>query len=97
MAKQGIFYIRSNKPKGTLYCGSTGNLAQRDEHHELGQGSKFVARYGLDKIMYYEVYLTQAEARQREYQVKEWRRSWKIDLIQSLNPTWQDLTSQILT
>lgn len=96
MKSQNFYtYILTNKTKTTLYIGCTNNLERRlMEHKTDDHGSKFVRRYHLDYLVYYEVYTNMADAIAREKQIKGWRRQRKNELISVLNPEWSDLTPQ---
>ena len=89
--RRGFVYIMSNKPYGTLYTGVTGNLPERVHQHKTGLGSAFVRRYGLTRLVWFEIHETLPRAIQRETSIKRWKRNWKIDLINASNPDWRDL------
>ncbi|WP_093333202.1 GIY-YIG nuclease family protein [Sphingomonas rubra] len=80
---------------GTLYLGSTGNLAKRAWEHRNGVVSGFTKKYGCKALVWYEVLGSWEAARQRELQMKEWKRSWKVREIEGLNPDWEDLYDRI--
>ncbi|MDX2274084.1 MAG: GIY-YIG nuclease family protein [Hyphomonadaceae bacterium] len=84
-------YMLANRKHGTLYLGSALDLVQRMSEHKSGLGSQFVAKYGLDRLVWFEPFMLVSEARDREYQLKKWRRDWKINLIEHENPDWDDL------
>ena len=84
-------YIVTNKPKGVLYIGVTGGLDDRMERHAEGEGSNFTAKYKLKKLVYYEEFQYVEDAIEREKQLKNWHRQWKINLIESVNPDWDNL------
>ena len=84
-------YIISNRSK-TLYVGVTNSLIRRVHEHKLGIGSKFAAKYKLDRLVYYERYEDIHRAIGREKQIKGWLRIKKIALIVSINPGWRDLS-----
>jgi len=84
-------YIITNKPYGTLYIGVTGGIDDRMERHRRGKGSKFAGKYNLTKLVYLEEFQYIHDAIQREKQLKNWHRQWKIDLIEKENPEWKDL------
>jgi putative endonuclease len=84
-------YIMASGPYGTLYTGQTDNLARRvHEHREKARGG-FTAKYGVDKLVWFEAFELRENAFRRERRIKEWRRRWKIELIEAENPTWRDL------
>ncbi len=85
-------YIITNKKDGVLYIGETKNLKKRIyQHKNKVHPTTFSARYNLDKLVYFEEYNTEAEAKLREKQMKKWNRAWKIELIEQFNPDWKDL------
>jgi putative endonuclease len=77
---------------GTLYTGMTNDLARRVSEHKMGMGSKFTVKYKINRLIYYEVYTDVQNAIEREKQIKGWRRSKKIALIEEQNPTWRDMS-----
>jgi putative endonuclease len=83
-------YIMAS-PSGTLYTGVTGFLGKRVRDHQLGVVEGFAKKYGCTRLVYYEGYDEIAKAIGREKQVKGWRRSKKIALIEKMNPRWTDL------
>jgi putative endonuclease len=85
-------YILASKKHGTLYIGVTKDLGARLELHRSGKGSEFVKKYGVTRLVYMEEYATPQEAMQREKQLNEWHRDWKIRLIEQQNPDWDDLS-----
>ncbi len=87
---QFCVYIMAS-PSGTLYIGVTGFLGKRVEQHKLGLVEGFAKKYGCTRLVYYESYDEIARAIGREKQLKGWRRSKKIALIEKMNPRWTDL------
>ena len=87
----GFVYIMSNREQGTLYVGVTSNLARRVYEHREGLCDGFTKRYGLTRLVHYEVYDDIRIAIQREKTMKHWPRLWKLALIQESNPDWRDL------
>ena len=85
------FYILASQRNGTLYCGSTDDLARRVWEHRNGIKAKFTTQYQVHLLVYYEHYDLLMDARSREYKLKKWRRAWKLALIESMNPHWRDL------
>jgi putative endonuclease len=92
MRKCGYVYFITNRMHGTLYCGVTSNLTLRVHQHKQGTGSLFTQRYKLKRLVYFEQHERIADAIQRESTIKHWPRSWKVRLIESVNPEWTDLT-----
>ena len=93
MPKQYYVYIAKNVSK-TLYTGVTNNLERRMDEHKRKVGSQFASRYNTTRLSYYEVHADIREAIAREKQIKSWRREKKVALIESMNPTWQDLSAE---
>ena len=94
--KQGFVYILFNKKHGTLYVGVTSNLVKRVYEHKNKFVEGFTKKYGVDKLGYYEVFDNITQAIEREKQLKSGSRQKKIDLIEKLNPMWNDLYSEII-
>ncbi len=88
-------YILTNKPRGTLYVGVTNNLVRRVFEHREGAVPGFTKRYGLKQLVYFEKYDMPTLAIQREKNIKHWSRAWKMKLVESSNPQWRDLYSDI--
>lgn len=86
-------YILTNKKYGTLYVGQTVSMEARIWQHKNNIGSAFTQKYKLDKLVYYEQAVDRDAAKLREKQIKEWKRDWKINLIENMNPHWRDLLS----
>jgi putative endonuclease len=77
--------------RGTIYTGVTSDIGRRAFQHREGKGSRFVAKYGLLRLVYVEPYERIDEAIAREKAIKKWLRAWKIELIEKANPEWLDL------
>ncbi|MEQ1651667.1 MAG: GIY-YIG nuclease family protein [Hyphomicrobium sp.] len=84
-------YILANRKNGALYIGVTANLAHRVYQHKQKLLPGFTAKYGINKLVYYETFDDIEFAIQREKQMKEWQRAWEIEKIRAANPDWQDL------
>ncbi len=84
-------YIITNAKYGTLYIGHTDSMNLRMEQHIAGTFAGFSKQYGLKHLVWYEMFGSGDEAFKRERQLKEWKRAWKIELIEDLNPEWIDL------
>ena len=92
MDKKGYIYILFNRRNGTLYTGVTSNLKQRIYEHKMKiNEDSFTAKYSVDKLGYYEEYVLIKDAIAREKQIKAGSRAKKLQLIESLNPNWEDL------
>ena len=89
--KGGWVYIMTNRPNGTLYIGVTNDIARRAYEHRTGAADGFTKRYGLRRLVYVEQHSDILAAIQREKNLKEWPRAWKVRLIQAINPQWVDL------
>ncbi len=89
-------YILTNFARTTFYIGLTGHLCRRMTQHRLGQGSEFCMRYNLKHLVYVEEFSDIREAIKREKQLKHWHRQWKIELIQKVNPNFEDLSCSLL-
>jgi len=96
MDRQPAVYILTSKRNGTLYVGLTSNLAERVWEHKNNMVEGFTRRYGLHRLVWYEVHETMESAIVREKGIKGWRRIWKLELIEATNPDWEDLYDTIL-
>ena len=94
--KGGSVYILTNAPFGTLYIGVTADLARRIWQHRNGEGSAFCRRYSLTRLVYCEHYERIEDAIAREKAMKAWKRRWKTQAIEKMNPAWRDLYQHIL-
>ena len=90
-------YLIASKPYGTLYVGVTSDLGGRVWQHKSKAVSGFTARYGIDRLVWFESHDTVDEAIRREKRIKEWKRDWKINLIEQDNPHWIDLYPSLST
>ncbi len=84
-------YIIASQRNGTLYIGITNNLKRRIFEHKEGNVPGFTQRYNVKTLVYFEEFTAPRYAIEREKQLKWWRRKWKLELIESINPTWKDL------
>ena len=89
-------YIVSNKKNGTLYIGVTNNLMRRIYEHKNGIIEGFTKKYNLNKLIYFEQTNDINSAILREKRLKKWNRTWKIQLIETLNPEWKDLSESFI-
>ena len=90
--KAGFVYIMASKRNGTLYVGVTSDLAQRVGQHKSGLVEGFTRRYTVHTLVWYEKHDSIETAIHREKDIKKWNRSWKIELIETGNPQWHDLS-----
>ncbi|MEO9636338.1 MAG: GIY-YIG nuclease family protein [Parasphingorhabdus sp.] len=89
--KQPCVYILASQSYGTLYIGVTSNLIQRLYQHRAGAVESFTREYAVYRLVRFEMFDDMATAITREKQLKNWRRQWKVNLIESENPQWVDL------
>lgn len=92
MNKRYYVYILSSAKNGTLYIGFTDDIERRMKEHKLGCVEGFTKRYQVKTLVYYEYFESSYEAFQRERRLKKWKRQWKIELIESKNSAWNDLS-----
>jgi putative endonuclease len=85
-------YILASGHNGTLYIGVTNDIWRRMAQHRSGCGSEFVKKYNVTRLVYIEKYESVIEAVTREKQLKNWKRDWKIELIERDNGDWSDLS-----
>jgi putative endonuclease len=88
-------YIVASQRNGTIYVGSTDGLVKRMREHRDKVRPGFTAQYGVSRLVWYEAHDTRESAFRRERRIKEWRRSWKLLLIEDRNPTWDDLLEEL--
>ncbi|MEI5679373.1 MULTISPECIES: GIY-YIG nuclease family protein [unclassified Mesorhizobium] len=96
MGRRGYVYILASQKNGTLYVGVTSDLAGRLLQHQTGTGSKFAARYGVMRLVWFDEYDLVVDAIAREKVIKKWPRQWKINLIEEHNPHWHDISWHLL-
>lgn len=84
-------YLLASQKHGTLYLGVTNDLVRRTAQHKTKAVSGFTQQYGVDRLLWFEVYEDPTSAITRETAIKKWRRDWKIRLIEEQNPDWFDL------
>jgi len=84
-------YILTNKNHKVLYIGYSNNLKRQLKEHQSGNAKKsFTRRYNVYKLIYFEVFKYPMKAIKREKQIKKWNREWKTNLINDMNPDWED-------
>ena len=88
-------YIVASQRNGTLYTGSTDDIRKRSYEHREKVRPGFTAKYGVSILVWYEQHESRESAFRRERQIKEWRRVWKLRLIEEDNPTWRDLYEEL--
>jgi putative endonuclease len=96
MPKQPAVYILASKQNGTLYIGVTSDLQKRLWQHKSNLVEGFTQKYSVHRLVYYELHEDMISAITREKQMKKWNRSWKLGLIEKLNPSWKDLSDTII-
>lgn len=89
-------YILASQKNGTLYIGVTANLVKRVYEHKNKLADGFTKRYGVSRLVYYEIFDQMITAIEREKQLKRWHRDWKINLVESKNNNWDDLYYSLL-
>lgn len=89
-------YILASKRNGTLYTGVTNNLIKRIHEHKNGLVEGFTNKYGVHTLVYFEEHSDIDQAILREKQMKKWKREWKLNLIEKLNPEWRDLYGEVI-
>ena len=89
--RQPCVYILASRPRGTVYIGVTSDLPARLYQHRNNITQGFTSRYAVHRLVRYEVFDVMHDAIAREKQLKRWHRQWKINLIESQNPGWNDL------
>ncbi|MCX6713188.1 MAG: GIY-YIG nuclease family protein [Candidatus Vogelbacteria bacterium] len=90
------FYILASKLNGTLYTGVTNDVERRLTEHKNGEVDGFTKKYRIHLLVYYEVFDRIENAIEREKNLKNWKRAWKIELIEKENPLWRDLSDDFL-
>lgn len=93
---QPCVYLLASRRNGTLYVGVTSNLVQRVWQHRNHLVEGFTKRYGVSRLVWFELHETMESAIRREKAIKEWKRAWKIQLIEETNPEWVDLFESLL-
>ena len=93
---QPCVYLLASKRNGTLYVGVTSNLVKRIWEHKNDQVEGFTQKHGVHTLVWYEMHETMESAIQREKNIKDWKRAWKLNAIEEMNPQWRDLYPEIL-
>ena len=95
MNEQAYVYIMASRRNGTIYIGSTTDLARRVWEHRNSVIDGFTKRHGCKVLVWYEVHGDLEAARVREFRMKDWKRAWKLREIEGFNPDWNDLYDRI--
>jgi putative endonuclease len=88
-------YILASGQNGTLYIGVTNDLERRVGEHKSDMADGFTKKYHVHDLVYYEKCNSVYDAICREKRIKEWRRKWKMELIEKMNPEWKDLSMEL--
>ena len=96
MDKQYYVYILASRKNGKLYIGITSDLIKRVWEHKDKKVESFTSKYEVDRLVYYEIFADPENAIKREKRLKEYKRQWKIELIEKDNPEWKDLYDRII-
>ncbi|MFH1688090.1 MAG: GIY-YIG nuclease family protein [bacterium] len=92
---RGYVYIMARRRNGTLYVGVTSDLVKRVYEYKQGLTGGFTSKYQVHRLVFFECHDDMREAIAAEKKYKDWHRRWKIRLIESVNPTWRDLSEDI--
>ena len=95
MKRQPCVYMLASKCRGTLYTGVTSSLQQRIWQHKNNLVESFTSKYKVHKLVWFELHESMYSAITREKDIKAWKRVWKIEMIESFNPEWKDLSTLI--
>jgi putative endonuclease len=93
--EQFYVYILAKNRNSTFYVGVTSNLVKRTWEHKNAVADGFTKKYGVNRLVYYEVYTDPGTAIAREKRLKKWNRPWKMRVIEEMNPDWKDLYDEI--
>lgn len=93
--KKFYVYILAKARNSTFYVGVTSDLVKRVWEHKNEQADGFTKQYGIKTLVYYEIHETAESAILREKRLKKWERTWKMRIIEEMNPDWQDLYETI--
>ena len=94
--KQPCAYLLASRRNGTLYVGVTSDVVKRVWEHKADLADGFTKRYGVHMLVWYELHDSMEGAIRREKAIKEWKRRWKLELIEKQNPEWRDLYDGLL-
>ena len=96
MEHQPCVYMLASKRNGTLYTGVSSNLLKRVWEHKNNQVEGFTNKYGVHTLVWYELHNTMDSAIQRGKTIKNWKRAWKVKVIEKMNSHWHDLYTDLL-
>ena len=96
MEHKGYIYFMTNVSNSVLYIGVTNSLKRRIIEHEEGMGSAFTHKYNCTKLVYFESFPDIEQAIAREKQLTHFKRAWKDELVNGMNPEWRDLGSEVV-
>jgi len=88
-------YILASRRDGAIYVGITNDLVRRVYEHRIKAVPGFTSKYNITRLVWFEIYDDAISAISREKELKKWKRSWKIQLIETQNPEWHDLYESI--
>jgi putative endonuclease len=94
--RKPCLYILASSPRGTLYIGVTSDLVKRVWEHKNNVTRSFTSDYGVHHLVWFERHDSMYCAIAREKSLKEWRRIWKIELVEKSNPEWRDLFAELV-
>ena len=95
MGQTFYVYILASRYRGTIYVGVSNDIGRRMGEHKSDAVKGFTRRYKVKRLVYFEAYGSILEARARESALKRWRREWKFELIEKMNPDWRDLSGDL--
>ena len=95
MCRTGLIYFMCNTYNNVLYVGVTNDLTSRVAEHKVKINKGFTYKYNCDKLVYFEKYDLAVDAIAQEKQIKNWKREWKNELVNKVNPEWNDLSETI--
>ncbi|MBP2236820.1 putative endonuclease [Sinorhizobium kostiense] len=93
---KGYVYILASKRNGTLYTGVTRDLSRRLFEHQNNLTPGFTSKYGVKTLVWFEEFDLLTTAITREKTIKRWPRKWKLNLIEQINPDWEDISHYLL-
>ena len=94
--KQPCVYLLASRRYGTLYVGVTANVVRRVWEHRCHVVEGFTKRHHVTRLVWYELHASMGSAIRREKAIKDWKRRWKVELIEKSNPGWADLYESLL-